>query len=193
MKEIEALLGMDLYLMDQIFRGKITREQRILDAGCGEGRNMRFFLENDFDITGFDPKERAIAELKEQFPKQSANFSVDSIETFKDPIGFDYIICNAVLHFARDHHHFNEMFSGLVSVLCPNGTLFIRMTSDIGIDLMLSETGVHSLSDGSTRYCVTRSQINELIEDHSLKLDGSVKTVKVEDLRSMTLMVFRKQ
>lgn len=179
--------------MDQIFRGKIAREQRILDAGCGAGRNMRFFLENDFNITGFDPEQRAIAQLKEQFPQQEANFSADSIETFKDPAGFDYIICNAVLHFARDHGHFNAMFSALVSALRPNGTLFIRMTSDIGIDLMSSETGVHSLPDGSTRYCVTRSQIDEILEKHELKLDGSVKTVKVEDLRSMTMMVFRKQ
>lgn len=193
MEEIAALEGMDIYLMDQIFRGNISKGQRILDAGCGAGRNMRFFLENDFNVSAFDPKEPAISHLREQFPDKANAFHIDSLEQFSDPDGFDYIICNAVLHFANDHVHFNSMFKGLVSLMRPNATLFIRMTSDIGINLNESETGVYRLPDGSTRYCVTRKQIDKLMTEHNLQLDGPVKTVKVEELRSMTMMVFRKR
>lgn len=192
MKEISALQGMDIYLMDQLFRGKITKDQRILDAGCGAGRNMRFLLEKDFNVSGFDPNEPAIFRLKEQFHQKKNSFNIASIENFNDPDGFDYIICNAVLHFAQDHTHFNEMFKSLVSLMRPGGTLFIRMTSDIGINLNEIDTGVHILPDGSTRYCVTRKQIDALLTQHNLKLDGLVKTVKVEELRSMTMIVFQR-
>ncbi|MFT5860637.1 MAG: tellurite methyltransferase [Flavobacteriaceae bacterium] len=84
------------------------------------------------------------------------------------------------------------MFKSLVSLMRPGGTLFIRMTSDIGINLNEIDTGVHILPDGSTRYCVTRKQIDALLTQHNLKLDGLVKTVKVEELRSMTMIVFQR-
>lgn len=192
METIEALRGMDIYLMDQLFKGKITKEARILDAGCGAGRNMRFFLGNDFDITGFDPESKVLFRLKEQFPTKADQFSVSTIEGYQDEDGFDYIICNAVLHFAKDHNHFDRMIAALVGLLRADGILFIRMTSAIGINLENSETGVHVLPDGSTRYCVTRRQIDLILGKYGVKLDSAVKTVKVEGLRSMTMMVFRK-
>lgn len=41
---------MDIYLLDQIMKGRYDKEDIILDAGCGEGRNLRWFVEMDHDI-----------------------------------------------------------------------------------------------------------------------------------------------
>lgn len=66
------------------------------------------------------------------------------------------------------------------------------MTSNIGIDLKHREQGVHLLPDGSIRYCFTRTQIYEVLSQYILKLEGAVKTVKVEEVRTMTTFVIMK-
>ena len=82
---------------------------------------MRFFLEGGFDITGFDPKEGTIAALKNEYPNHAKRITVNSIETYNDSVGFDYIICNAVLHFAEDHDHFTRMIHGIARLMKPGG------------------------------------------------------------------------
>lgn len=193
MKELEALRGIDVYLIDQLLKNRIDSDSKILDAGCGNGRNIHYLIKNGLDITGIDAKAEAVQFLRDTYPEKSEQFILSTLEDFTSPLRFDFIICNAVLHFARSHEHFNKMFASLVDHLKPTGILFIRMTSDIGLKLDQNDrNGVFNLPDGSERYLITRTQINELISEHSLALLEPVKTVKVEDLRSMTTLVLTK-
>jgi len=85
------------------------------------------------------------------------------------------------------------MFASLSKALAKNGILFIRMTSDIGISLeSKGHEGVFNLPDDSRRYLITRAKVDDLLSEFSLSLLEPVKTVKVEDLRSMTTLVFLK-
>jgi tellurite methyltransferase len=193
MTALDELRQIDIYLIDQMMKGRIHKEHKILDAGCGSARNMRYFLLNDFDIYGIDPSEVQISMNRGAYPNHSDQFVVSTIEAFNEPKKYNFIICNAVLHFAKNHEHFNQMFSALVALLQEDGVLFIRMTSDIGLKLTeVGRNGVYILPDGSTRYLITRSQIDKLLVRHELELLEPVKTVKVEELRSMTTLVFRK-
>ena len=193
MNELAALRGIDVYLIDQLLKGRIDETSSILDAGCGSGRNIHYLIERGVDVTAIDPNAQVIHQLRELYPKISERFIVSSIEDFSSSAPFDFIICNAVLHFAQDHAHFDEMFSSLIQLLAKDGVLFIRMTSDIGISLpSFSENGVNVLPDGSTRYLITRDRMDELISEYSLSLLEPVKTVKVEELRSMTTLVIKK-
>lgn len=83
------------------------------------------------------------------------------------------------------------MFSELARVLQPNGTLFIRMASTIGMEGIATH-----LSDPKTNrsgtYFLTRAKIGELARLHSLELIELVKTTNVQDLRAMTTLVMRK-
>lgn len=190
-KELE---GVDIYLIDQILKNRIKPDARILDAGCGKGRNIRPFLENGFSCVGIDPDISKIDFMKENFPDYIDSFSNVSIEDYKDEIGFDFILCNAVLHFAKNDSHFDKMFSKLISLINPGGSLFIRMTSNIGMDHTLyPSTGVYVLPDNSTRYLITRARIDALIDEYSLNLLDPVKSTLVENLRSMTTIVLGKQ
>ncbi|MDX1578091.1 MAG: class I SAM-dependent methyltransferase, partial [Gemmatimonadota bacterium] len=36
----ETFGDLDIYLFDQLLRGRITPDMRVLDAGCGNGRNL---------------------------------------------------------------------------------------------------------------------------------------------------------
>ena len=191
MKELEALQGIDVYLIDQLLKNRINSDSKILDAGCGGGRNIHYLIKNKLDVTGIDANPNTVDFLRELYPEINDQFILSALEDYTSPQRFDFIICNAVLHFASDHEHFSKMFASLVNHLKPNGTLFIRMTSDIGLKLEQNDrNGVFNLPDGSVRYLITRAKIDELIFEHSLSLLEPVKTIKIEELRSMTTLIF---
>jgi|TARA_B110000908_G_C10224221_1_gene437035 2-polyprenyl-3-methyl-5-hydroxy-6-metoxy-1,4-benzoquinol methylase len=193
MKVLQEIEGMDICLLDQIMKGIFNENQKILDAGCGTGRNLKFFLKNQFNCAGIDPREDVITELKLIFPENKGQFFNSTIEDFQDPEGYDAIICNAVLHFAKDHDHFDLMFNNLVDLLQSNGILFIRMTSDIGLNLnRSSEDGVYELPDQTSRYLITERKISDLLNKYSIELKEPIKTVNVNNLRFMTTLVMTK-
>lgn len=192
MNWIKDLQGVDIYLIDQFLKGRINNNMRVLDAGCGKGRNLKPFLENEFDFIGIDPDLNSIELLKQTYPQFDLKFIHSTIETFDQQNKFDLIICNAVLHFANDHDHFNRMFTNLINLLDPEGILFIRMTSDIGMNLLPTQNGVHHLPDGTDRYLITRQRISELCSEHDLTLLDPVKSTLVENLRSMTTIILGK-
>ena len=194
MKELEALRGIDVYLIDQLLKNRIDSESKILDAGCGSGRNIHYLINNGLDVTGADANPEVIEFLRAQYPEIKYQFIQSTLEEFISHLRFDFIICNAVLHFAKGHEHFSAMFASLVHHLKSNGILFIRMTSDIGLALDQNDrNGVFDLPDGSERYLISRARIGELLSEHSLSLLEPVKTVKVEELRSMTTLVLAKK
>ena len=187
------LIGnVDIYIIDQILKGRYQAGSSILDAGCGSGRNLKWFYQNDFKIVGIDADAERIAEAKQIYPNVSENFLVGSLDRL--PFGecvFDHVLCSAVLHFAQSKDHFDTMFSQLVRVLKPDGTLLIRVASDIGLNDKKSW-----VQDGVTKtagnFYVTREIISELLKMFPLKLIEPVKTTNVQDLRAMTTLVFQK-
>lgn len=52
---------LDVYLFDQLLRGRIAQGMRVLDAGCGGGRNLVFLLREGFDVWGVDESADAVA------------------------------------------------------------------------------------------------------------------------------------
>src|SRR5947209_8947279 len=130
----------DIYVFDQILRGNITPGMRILDAGCGYGRNIVYLLREGSEIFALDANPECIdhvrsisAALETGLP--AANFQPGVLERMPFPDSFvDVVICNSVLHFARDRTHFLDMLSELWRVLRPGGMLFCRLGSRIGMD-----------------------------------------------------------
>ena len=54
----------DIYLFDQLLRGRIRRGMRILDAGCGDGRNLVYLLREGYDVFGADADSLAIENVR---------------------------------------------------------------------------------------------------------------------------------
>lgn len=183
--------NIDIYLLDQLFKSRIPPTYRILDAGSGSGRNIEYFLEQHYDVTAIDLNDSGIETLRNKYPDRQANFQTSTIEQFLDDSGFDYIICNAVLHFADNHVHFDQMFQSLIDKLRPGGTLFIRTCSDIGIEnkIKIIRPGVYDLPDGTERYLINREKIKELVEKFGLTYIEPVRSVNVADMRVMTTLV----
>jgi ubiquinone/menaquinone biosynthesis C-methylase UbiE len=193
-KEIKNELGnIDIYLFDQILKERFQANDKILDAGCGSGRNLAYFLKNKFDAYGIDSDIKKIETLQKQYSKER----LSAAEVENTPFNnneFDYIICNAVLHFAKNKVHFFDMFTELFRVLKPNGTLFIRMTSNFGIENKVTEilNNVYKIPDGSTRFLLTKSLLEKLETTYKFTFIEPLKTVNVNNLRCMSTLVLKK-
>ena len=185
----------DIYLIDQIVKDRYQAGERILDAGCREGRNLHWFYKQGFDIWGIDTAVEAIALIQTAYPKAASQFSVQDIAALqsKDEF-FDHIICAAVLHFATDEVHFKQCFSELIRVLKTGGSLFIRMASTIGNPAHFTAigNGRYLLADESERFLLTPTLLESLQQTHNFKLLEPIKTTNVHDLRYMTTLVIEK-
>lgn len=189
-----TIKGIDIYILDQILKNRYQTGEKILDAGCGSGRNLKWFYASNFEIHGIDICTEDIEYCKEIYSTQKENFRVSSIEEIKyKSNSFNHIICNAVLHFAKDFTHFIKMFEKLLEILKPQGTLFIRMASNFGIEdkVQYLENGVYELPDGTTRFLLTQHILDNLLSEYNLTVEEILKTTIVHNKRSMTTVVFK--
>jgi len=190
----------DVYLFDQLLRGRIRPGMRVLDAGCGGGRNLIYLLRNGYDVFATDADAAAVrhvqrlaASLAPSLP--AANILVAPVEQmpFHDAFA-DVVLSSAVLHFARDDAQFDAMVAEMWRVLKPGGMLWARLASTIGIaDRVRPINGRWSLlPDGSERYLVDERLLVEFTRKLGGQLIDPIKTTVVQDQRSMTTWVVRK-
>ena len=190
----------DIYLFDQLLKGRISPGMRILDAGCGSGRNLVYFLREGYDVYAVDPDARAVESVRALAGMvapalPASNFSVQTIERLSFPDGLaDVVICNAVLHFARDDAHFESMLHGAWRVVKPGGLFFCRLGSSIGMERQIEhiEGRRYRSPDGSERYLVDEALLASLTQRLGAELADPVKTTVVQNQRSMTTWVLRK-
>ena len=191
----EIIGSTDIYLVDQIMKGRYKMTDIVLDAGCGYGRNLHWFLRSQMVIYGIDQDVHVIKDLQGRFPGIASRFRQSAVE--KTGFGhdqFDHVISSAVLHFAKDSLHFRRMIGEMVRVVKPGGSIFIRMTSDIGIEDKVEPAGegVYNIPDGSRRFLLTRALLADIMDENGLTFLEPLKTVNVNDIRCMSTVVLMK-
>ena len=202
MDGLQHLFGdIDIYLFDQLLRGRIRAGMRVFDAGCGGGRNLVYLLQSGFEVYGVDADPRAIQAVR-QLAAQLAptlpadNFRAEPMEHHTFPAGFtDVVISSAVLHFARDDEQFMAMLEGSWRSLKPGGLFFCRLASSIGMEEQVTRIDGrrHRLPDGSDRYLVDAGFLFQLTERLGGALVDPLKTTLVHDQRCMTTWVVRRR
>jgi SAM-dependent methyltransferase len=189
----------DIYVFDQILRGNIGPGMRVLDAGCGYGRNVVYLMREGAEVFGLDLDASGIAHVRQLAASMETglaaeNFQVGAIERMPFGDGFaDVVICSAVLHFARDDEHFHAMLAELWRVVRPGGMLFCRLGSRIGLDFEPVRGRVFIVGDGSEWYLVDEDMLMDLTEEMDAVLVDPLKTTIVQDYRCMTTWVLRKR
>jgi ubiquinone/menaquinone biosynthesis C-methylase UbiE len=192
----ESIKGVDIYIVDQILKDRYNLGDCILDAGCGSGRNLKWFYNTGFEIHGTDIDISKVNNCKEVYPLQNEHFIFSYIENMPyKPNSFNHIICNAVLHFAQDLSQYLKMFQELLRILKPKGTLFIRTASNFGIEKQVYHIGkgVYNLPDGSQRFLLTQNILDSLLNRTDILFIEDVKTTIVYKKRSMTTLVIQKE
>lgn len=200
-RELNHLLGnIDIYLLDQILKARFEQNFKILDAGCGEGRNIIYFVRNEYQVYGIDKNKDAIQMLKYLVKSISKTYPPDRFITGNvekmpyEQHEFDAIISSAVLHFADNKNHFLSMVGELVRVLKPNGILFARMATSEGMEDKIKPlgSGKYLLPDDSVRFLLTRELLDEITLHYGFEFVEPFKTVIVDDLRCMSTLVLKK-
>jgi tellurite methyltransferase len=191
----------DIYLFDQLLKGRISPGMRILDAGCGSGRNLVYLLREGYEVYAVDADVRAVDSVRSLARMLApalpdTNFRVEAVEqmSFDDGCA-DVVISNTVLHFARDDAHFNSMLHESWRVLKSGGLFFCRLGSLIGIESQVKciQGRRHKSPDGSERYLVDEALLRSLTEQLDGELADPLKTTIVHNQRSMTTWVMRKR
>jgi SAM-dependent methyltransferase len=126
--------GLDIYLFDQLLKSRFVPGMRVLDAGCGAGRNLVYFLKSGYEVFGVDESGPQITQLRRMAAAvaphlPAENFRVESVERLSaDSADFDVVLSSAVLHFARDDEQWQAMVNANVArakawrdVLCSAG------------------------------------------------------------------------
>jgi tellurite methyltransferase len=192
--------NIDIYLFDQLLKGTYDNCHKILDAGCGGGRNLVYLLQNGFEVYGIDPSAEAIEAVKALSQKLSPansrdNFKVAFAEDlpFEDSY-FDLVISSAVLHFANNVEHFDRMLHSMWRVLKPGGYFFARLASGIGIESLVQPlgNGRYLLPDGSDRFLVNQQFLLDHTRALGAQLHEPIKTTNVQNMRAMTTWCLRK-
>jgi tellurite methyltransferase len=192
--------AIDIYLFDQLLRRRIAPGMRVLDAGCGAGRNLVYLLRSGYEVFAADPDERAIAALRRMAatlaPHLPADrFRVEPVEAMSFPDACaEVVLSNAVLHFADDDVQFEAMLRGTWRTLAAGGLFFCRLASLIGMENRARRIAGRrfALPDGSERYLVDEAMLLELTRDLGGTLIDPLKTTIVQNQRSMTTWVLRK-
>ncbi len=201
--DLEAEFGsIDIYLFDQLLRRRILPRDRIVDAGCGFGRNLVYLFRGGFDVYAIDGDEDAVDEVRLLAARlapnlPASNFRVEPIEHSTLPDAFaTVVLSSAVLHFARDDAQFDAMLAGSWRLLAPGGMLFCRLASTIGLETRVRRIDPSGrrfrLPDGTDRYLVDEPMLMERTRTLGGRLLDPLKTTVVQNQRAMTTWVIRK-
>jgi len=192
--ELRAHFGdIDIYLFDQILRGRFDARRHVLDAGCGDGRNLIYFLQHGFTCYGVDSEPSAIRRMRHVAARLAPDLSADHF-VVADVARLPYasgsmqaVICSAVLHFADNEHHFDLMVDELWRVLAPDGLFFARLASNIGLERSVGPAGrIVRLPDGSDRFIVDEAMLLSRAARLGGRLADPIKTTNVQQQRCMT-------
>lgn len=198
--ELQALFGdIDIYLFDQLARGRFDGRRRVLDAGCGGGRNLPYLLARGYDVFAIDDDPGAIAAVRQlaarlapELPSENIRHGSVARLPWLDA-SMDAVISSAVLHFARDRAQFDAMVHDMWRVLAPGGLFFARLATSIGLeDRLPARSGRMRLPDGSERFIMDEPALLGLTAQLRGRLLDPLKTTNVQNQRAMTTWVFEK-
>ena len=196
----EQFGGVDVYLFDQLLKGRFDPRMRILDAGCGSGRNLVYFLREGFDVCGVDVSPDAIEHVRSlartlapRLPGE--NFRREPVEKMSfEGESFDAVLSSAVLHFARDEAHWLAMMREMWRVLKPGGIFFARLSSSDGVGGYIEHLGGrrYRLPGGVEWLLADERMLRETTDSLRGELTEPLKTVVVHGARSMSVWCMRK-
>jgi SAM-dependent methyltransferase len=191
----------DIYLFDQLLRGRFDSRSRVLDAGCGDGRNVHYLLKAGVECFGIDGDAGAINAVRRRAADlapaiSSGHFVTGTIEQLPWADGtMSAVICSAVLHFSNDEAHFGRMVTEMWRVLAPGGLFFARLASNIGLERVLGRKAGRRmrLPDGTERFVVDEAMLLEWTARLGAQLIDPIKTTNVQQQRCMTTWCLEKR
>ena len=202
--DLRAAFGqIDIYLFDQLLKGRIAPGMRVLDAGCGSGRNLHYLMRAGYEVAGVDEEPRRIESVRAMATELNpaldpAAFVTASVAELPFPdASFDVVLSNAVLHFSSNPESWQRAVDEMWRVLAPGGMFWSRLASHIGIEDRVVPIGDpadhrYRLPDGSDRFLVSEADLVDQTDAWGARLLDPIKTTNVQGARCMTTWVVEK-
>lgn len=163
-KFIESTLTIDMSLLYDKFTSYLKPGARILDVGCGPGRDVKAFNEMGFDCIGMEPSEE-LRRFAETYTGKKILSTIAQNISFHNE--FDGIwACASLLHAERDELSlvFEKMHTALKSKgviyvsfklgnfsgVRTDGRYFVDMTSDLLKNILKNVPGLTFLEEWKT-------------------------------------------
>ena len=112
------------------FNSIIPKDAKILDIGCGSGRDVQYFLDYNLNPIGIDISHEMINEAKTRVP--NGDFKKMDMRNLKFKENtFDALwACASLLHISRKE--LPKVLQNLNKIIKPNGILFIALKEGEG-------------------------------------------------------------
>lgn len=101
----------------------------LLDLGCGDGRDTRYFIKNGFNVSCIDIASKSIEKIKQEFGNK-VNATCQDIQNLQfSNESFDIIYSHLTLHYFNDEDT-TKAFDKIYNLLRKGGIFFVKCKSD---------------------------------------------------------------
>jgi len=110
------------------FQQSFSPNSKVLDIGCGVGRDLKALIDSGMNAYGVDPCSEMLEELKSKFPELKNRVAKDGLPRLEAALedSFDGILCSAVLMHLPEEHLFDSAFA-IRRVLKTGGTFLMSV------------------------------------------------------------------
>ena len=114
--------------MPRHFESAFAPGARVLDVGCGMGRDLAVLLDMGFDAWGVEPHGAMRARAIERHPRLAGRIATTALPALGQPFGggFDGIVCSAVLMHLSDDA-LPASFAALAAAARPQARLLMAV------------------------------------------------------------------
>lgn len=112
----------------------IPLQSKILEIGCGEGRDAYFLLRQGYDLLAIDVSREAVSFCQKKFPNFAARFQ--TLDCVSDELDekFDFIYAIAVIHMLVSDQDRNAFYRFIRKHIAPDGIALIGTMGDGGFE-----------------------------------------------------------
>ena len=117
---VEGTVSVDFSDIQTKFINKLNANAKILDFGCGSGRDTKFFLENGFDVEAIDGSEELC-----KFASEYTGINVKHMyfQQLEEVSKYDAVwACSSILHLSYDE--LIDVMKKIVDSLKTNGLFY---------------------------------------------------------------------
>lgn len=143
-------------VIEVIENNGVSQGSKILELGCGEGRDAIFLLNKKYDVTAVDYSNTVIEKCKE-LSNYKYNDNFLQFDIINDELNekFDFIYSIAVIHMFVNKEHRNKFYNFIYNHLKPNG---IALIASMGDGKKIYETDIQKSFDDVERVVVNNEK-----------------------------------
>ena len=108
-----------------------SKDIKVLDIGCGEGKDMVYLAKQGYDVYGFDITENGIAKTKRLAKENNVEVTswIDDVNSFKTDLKFDIIYSTGTIQYLDDDK-IEEFFNKVKDMTNDNGINWFNVFVD---------------------------------------------------------------